>query len=438
MGKAISSRQLLTTLNMSIFSTQFFWIFLTCYLLYQFIVVGLDLINYFHTQKLSRIPEYFGHQFDERLLNKSKAYTLDKIRFGLFSHLMQIPFFWLLIVLGGFNSFDYYAIEMGGWDTITRSVLFCFMIAAYFLITSLPFRYYSIFVVEERHGFNKMTPEIFMADLMKSILLSVAIGTPLLYIVFWFMRSSGGLWWLWVWGVITLFQLFFTAVYPMLLAPLFNKFEPLKDENLKKKIEELAQKIGFKMSGIYTMDGSKRSGHSNAYFAGIGRFRRIVLFDTLIKQMSEAELLAVLAHEMGHNVKKHITKSVILSIALTGVSFYIMSLLLDWPEFYTAFNIMYPSPHAALVIFAVCSEVFTILITPMINLWSRKNEYEADRFSVEICGNKDAMKNSLLKLTQENLSNLSPHPLYSFFHYSHPTPEERLKAIDQIPLQTES
>lgn len=423
---------------MNIFSTHFFWIFLACYLLYQAIVVGLDLINYVHTQKSAAIPNCFGDHFDDRLLTKSRAYTLDKIRFGLFSHIMQIPFFWLLILLGGFNSFDYYAIEMAGWDTLTRSVLFCLMTGAYFLITSLPFRYYSIFVVEERHGFNKMTHEIFIADLFKSTLLSVAIGTPLLYIVFWFMRTTGGLWWVWVWVVITLLQLFFTAVYPTLLAPLFNKFVPLQDGALKKKIEALAQKIGFKMSGIYTMDGSKRSGHSNAYFAGIGRFRRIVLFDTLIKQMTEEELLAVLAHEMGHNVKKHITKSIILSIALTGVSFYVMSLLLDWQEFYITFNIMHPSHHAALVIFAICSEVFTILLTPAINLWSRKNEYEADRFSVEITGDKNAMKNSLIKLTQENLSNLNPHPLYSFFHYSHPTPEERLNAIDKIPLHSES
>lgn len=407
-------------------------ILLAFYALYQIITLGLEWLNYRHTKFSTEIPETGQWHFDELLIEKSKAYTLDKIRFGVFGALIQIPFFWLLILLGGFNSFDYYAIELSEWDSLTRSVLYCLMIGAYFLITSLPVKYYSIFVVEERHGFNRMTQGLFLSDLFKSVLLSVAIGMPVLYAMFWFMRSAGEWWWLWVSLMITAVQIFFTAVYPTLLAPLFNKFKPLADVDLKNKIEALAKKIGFKMSGIYTMDGSRRSAHSNAYFAGFGRFRRIVLFDTLVRNMSEPELLAILAHEMGHNVKKHIAKSAILSILLTFASFYVMSLFLNWPEFYQAFNILYPSHHAALVIFAICSEIFTIFLTPLLNLWSRKNEYEADRFSVEMTGDWAAMKTSLIKLTEENLSNLNPHPLYSFFHYSHPTPQERIRAINEI------
>lgn len=412
----------------------FFWFFLGSYALYQIITLGLEWLNYWHTSRHAELPLPLRQRFDDTHVSKSRAYALDKICFGVFSQLVQMPFFWLLIVLGGFNSFDYYAIEMAGWDSLWRSVLFCLMIGAYFLITSLPLRYYSIFVVEDRHGFNKMTTDVFVADLVKSILLSAAIGTPLLYVVFWFMQNAGASWWLWVWGLITIAQFFFTAVYPTLLAPLFNQFKPLEDGSLKTKIENLAQKSGFAMSGVYTMDGSKRSAHSNAYFAGIGRFRRIVLFDTLIQQMSEDELLSILAHEMGHNIKNHIAKSIVLSIVITGLSLFIMSRLIDWPDFYLAFNILYPSHHTALVIFAICSEIFTVIFTPLINLWSRKNEYEADRFSVQITGNPDAMKQALIKLTRENLSNLNPHPLYSFFHYSHPTPDERLRAIDSSPL----
>jgi STE24 endopeptidase len=245
------------------------------------------------------------------------------------------------------------------------------------------------------------------------------------------MHTAGNAWWFYAWAALTSFQILIAAVFPTFLAPIFNKFTPLADQELNDRIVELARRIRFKMTGVFTVDGSRRSGHSNAYFAGMGRFRRIVLFDTLMKQLTSDELIAVLAHEMGHNVKKHIVKSMLLSAALSLVGFYVLSLLITWSDFYTAFNVAKASPHAALVIFSITSETFTFFLTPIMNLWSRKNEFEADQFSIETTNNKAAMKNALIKLTEENLSNLAPHPAYSFYHYSHPTTPERALAIDK-------
>lgn len=414
--------------------TDFFWYFLGFYLAHELIHFGLNVLNTRFTKNQNHIPDFFSEHVDQNTFTKTKSYTIDKLRFDNFSRLMQIPFFWFLIFLGGFNAFDLYAANFAGAGSLGHSVLFCLFIAAYFMIISLPFKYHAIFAIETRYGFNKMGAGLFFTDLLKSILIGLVISTPLLYLIFWFMKGAGPLWWLWVWGTITVFQFFIVALFPTFIAPLFNKFTLLEDGELKEKIQALAQKIGFKLSGIYTMDGSKRSGKSNAYFTGFGKFRRIVLFDTLIKQLSQDELIAVLAHEMGHNIKKHITKSMVLSSCFMLVGFYIMSLLLEWHPFYAAFNIAAPSDHAAFVIFAIASGTFTFMLTPVMNLWSRKNEFEADRFSVETTGNKTAMKSSLLKLTKENLGNLNPHPLFSFYHHSHPTTLERAQAIDQILL----
>lgn len=418
---------------MVFFEIPFFWVFLSFYLVHHFVVFLLDRLNIKHVARQKKVPGPFANDISESIFEKSRAYTIEKLEFGILSRVLTIPFFWFLIVLGLFNTFDAYATHFGGVNTLSQSVLFCVFVSSYFLFIGLPFRYYNTFVIEEKYGFNKTTIALFVIDLAKTIVIGALFGIPLLYAVFWFMKNAGGSWWFLVWLTVMGFQFFVAAVYPTVFAPIFNKFIPMKDENLKEKIEALAKKINFKMSGVFTIDGSRRSGHSNAYFAGLGKFRRIVLFDTITKQMEEQELLAVLAHEMGHNVKKHILKSMILSSAMTLIALYIMSLFLNWQPFYRSFNIAAPSPHTALVIFAIASETFTFFLTPFLNLWSRKNEFEADRFSVETTKEKFAMKTALIKLSKENLSNLDPHPLYSFYHYSHPTILERIRAIDDIP-----
>lgn len=417
---------------MTVFESTFFWIFLAFYFLHEFVHLGLEAVNYFHVKKQTDVPAFFQNYVTPGQFRKAKQYTLEKIRFSVVAHVAQIPFFWFLIFLNGFNTFDYYAAMHAGYGTLGHSVLFCVYVFLYFGIIHLPFKIYSIFEIEEKYGFNKMHFGLFLVDLVKGLIISAMIGIPLLFLTFWVMKATGSAWWLWAWAVLTLFQFVMVAIYPRVLAPVFNKFKPLKDDALAGRISELAQKIDFKLSGTYVMDGSRRSGHSNAFFAGMGRFRRIVLFDTLIDQLTADELIAVLAHEMGHNVKKHIRNFMVITSGLSLAGFYVLSLIIEWPDFYAAFNISEGSVHAALVVFVIVSETFTFVLTPLLNLISRHNEYEADRFSVAVTGDKSSMKSALIKLTRENLSNLTPHAAYSFYHYSHPTTLERVRAIDQL------
>lgn len=399
-------------------------------MLHEIVHLTLEALNYRHVMKQTSVPQAYAGRIAFGVFERSQQYTLERQRFSITARFAQIPFFWFLIFRNGFNVFDYYAALWAGYGTLSHSVLFCVFVAIYFGIIALPFKIYSIFVIEEKYGFNKMNFSLFIVDFFKSLIIAVLIGLPLLYLVFWFMRESGPVWWLCVWGSVSAFQFVMVAVYPRFLAPLFNKFTELKDDELSTAIRRLAEKIDFKMSGVYVMDGSKRSGHSNAYFAGMGRFRRIVLFDTLIKKLEAVELLTVLAHEMGHNVKKHTRNFMILSLILSFIGFYFLSVLMTWPEFYHAFNVAVPSSHAAIVIFAAASEVFTFALTPALNFISRRHEYQADAFSVQHAGNKEAFISSLFKLTADNLSNLMPHPWYSFYHYSHPTTAERVAAIE--------
>ncbi|OVE81454.1 hypothetical protein BVY03_03670 [bacterium K02(2017)] len=418
----------------AVFHTTFFWVFLGFYLLHEIVHLTLELLNYKHAKKQNDCPGFYQKRVTQAVFEKSKAYTLEKIIFNITAHLAQIPFFWILIFRNGFNTFDYYAATHGGYGTLHHSVLFCIYLTIYFGIVGLPFKIYSTFVIEEKYGFNKMTFGLFLTDFLKSLVIGSIIGIPLMYLVFWFMQTTGDFWWISVWAAITVFQLILVTVYPTFLAPLFNKFTPLPDGELKDKITSLSKKVNMPLSGIFLVDGSKRSGHSNAYFAGMGRFKRIVLFDTLLKQLDTDELVSVLAHEMGHYVKKHIRNFMIISTLTSLIGFYILSLLINWADFYTAFNISEGSSHAALVIFMIASEAFTFTLTPLTNLLSRKNEFEADQFSVETTNNKTGLKSSLLKLTRDNLSNMTPHPAYSFYHYSHPTTVERADAIDNIKL----
>lgn len=417
---------------MPFYQTTFFWIFFLFYVAHELLTLGLEILNYHHVKKQTDFPEAYQGFITTEIFERSKAYTLEKTRFSVTAHLAQIPFFWFLIVCGGFNVLDAYASLHAGYGTLSHSVLFCVYVALYFSLISLPFKIYSVFVIEAKYGFNHMTLGLFLVDLGKSIVLSAALGLPILYAVFWLMAAVSNLWWLCVWGTVLTFQIFVTALYPTLLAPLFNKFSPLAEGDLKEKILALAKKVHFVIAGVFVMDGSRRSSHSNAYFAGIGKFRRIVVFDTLIQQLTTDELTAVIAHEIGHNKKKHIRNFMLLSAGLSLVGFFILSLLIDWPSFYTAFNIAAPSHHAAIVIFMLASDVFTFIFTPLMNGLARHQEYQADAFAVQSIQTAAAMQTALLKLTRDNLSNLSPHPVYSFYHYSHPELAERLLHIQKL------
>jgi STE24 endopeptidase len=309
-----------------------------------------------------------------------------------------------------------------------EGILFCLSVALTFSLLSLPVGLYSTFVLEERFGFNKTTLRLYLTDKLKGFLVSLVIGVPFLFGVLTLMEESGPAWWLWAFLFILAFQLLMVVLYPTLIAPLFNKFEPLKEGEIRERILALAEKAGFKTSGIYTMDGSRRSAHSNAYFTGLGKSKRIVLFDTLLEQMTPDQALAVLAHEIGHYKMKHVRKMLVIQAIFLFVGLYILSLLVDYEPLFRAFGIE-PSSHAALVLFSIIAGPFTFYLAPFMNLLSRKHEYEADRFAVRMLKDGRPMEEALFNLTVKNLSNLTPHPWYSAYHYSHPTTAERIQAI---------
>lgn len=379
-----------------------------------------------------RIPEYFKDKIDQESYQKGIDYNLQKSRFGLLMQWVGVVLTLTVIFGEGFFYFDQWLSSFVNANSLHYSVVYCLSIALLLMVLNIPVSLYSHFVIEEKYGFNKMTAKVFIFDFLKGLILSLILGTPLLYLLFWLYQASGGYWWLWAFFSFFGFELFIAAVYPTWIAPLFNKFIPLSDGSLKEAIFEIARRINFKMSGIFTIDGSKRSTHSNAYFAGLGKMRRIVLFDTLVSQFTEPEIISVLAHEMGHNKKRHIQKQLLLSFFSGLFGFWILSLVMNWEPFYQAFNAGAPAPHKALILLALFSGHFTFMFTPLMNYLSRKYEYEADRFSVEVTKDEDSMTSSLVKLSKENLSNLTPDPLYSFYHYSHPTTLERIEALQNL------
>jgi len=410
----------------------FLVLFATFYSAQHLLDSWLTGLNIAHVRRhQDTIPPYFRDKIDGAAYGKSIAYTIEKARFGLVVSWLQIPIFWYLILSGFYGKVDL-TIRSLEYGPVITGLAYLASVAAVFLAISVPFGLYSTFVIEQKYGFNRMTFQLWLVDLLKSVLLSIVIGGPVLAAMLWFMDSHlRGVWWLYTWTLLSLVQIFIAAVFPVFLLPLFNKLTPLEDGHLKQEILGLARKINFRLSGIYTMDGSKRSTHSNAFFAGLGKLRRIVLFDTLVKSLTELELLAVLAHEMGHNVKKHVRTGLIVSSATSLAGLYVLSLLVHQPWFYGAFQFTHPSAHAAVLIFMKTAGSFTHFFSPLMSILSRKHEYEADRFAVEVMAQPQPMIEGLAKLTRDNLANLTPHPWYSFFYYSHPTVMERIRALEK-------
>jgi STE24 endopeptidase len=378
----------------------------------------------------AEVPSYFQGSITSEEYRKGIAYNREKARLGLVASWAEAPVFWGLLLSGFYGHLDGWA-RAFGYGSVVTGLIFLAVVSILFSAMALPFSLYSTFVIEQKYGFNTMTWKLWLSDLCKRLLLSVAIGVPVLSGILWFMNHFlPGLWWLYVWAFLAVVQLFLASIFPVFIVPLFNKLTPLRDGSLKERILSLARKVHFNLSGVYTMDGSKRSTHSNAFFAGMGRFRRIVLFDTLVNSLNEPEVLAVLAHEMGHNVKRHIWTGLVVTLATSLAGLYVLSRLVSYPWFYTAFGFAQPSSHAALFVFMKVAASFTFFLSPLPAMLSRKHEYEADRFSAETLGDPQPMIQGLVKLTKDNLSNLTPHPLYSFFYYSHPTVMERIQALE--------
>jgi len=380
-----------------------------------------------------KIPDFFQGKISSSEYEKSIQYTLAKGRFERWAEIYGRCITLVVLFSGLLGWLDRFAGGLGqrlSLGLYGHGILFCLGVGLVFSIAGLPTGLYSTFVLETKFGFNKTTIGLYITDKIKALILGLVIGVPFLLVILWLMNAMGRFWWIWAFVFISGFQLLMIVLFPTLIAPWFNKYEPIKEGELRDRILALAEQIGFKTSGIYSMDGSKRSAHSNAYFTGIGKAKRIVLFDTLIEQMTVDQGLAVLAHEMGHYKMKHIRRMLIVQTVFLFIGLYILSLLVDYPPLFSAFGLS-PSNHAALVLFSLLSGPATFYLGPLMNFLSRKHEYEADCFAALTLRDGKPMEEALVNLTIKNLSNLTPHPWYSAYHYSHPTPTERIDAIRQ-------
>ena len=377
------------------------------------------------------VPEIFSRFIDKDRYSKSVSYCLTRNYFAIVTSAISAAVL-LTVVLTGFlgtidSWFAYISISVS-----LQGLLYVGAVSLFFRLISLPTLLYSQFVIEERFGFNKMTVKTFVLDTLKSTALSIVIGVPVLLALFWFVRSAGPLWWLYAFAAISAFQFVISLLYPKLIAPLFNKFTPLTEGTLRTNIEELARNLSFGARGIFVMDGSKRSRHSNAYFTGFGKTKRIVLFDTLLQQLSEDQILVVLAHEIGHQKKRHLLQRMAVSFLLTAAIFKIIDVLLGTDSLFFAFGFERTSVHGLLIILSFCAGPFTFLFTPLFTMWSRHHEYQADRFAADKTGKASDMIEALMALGRDNLSNFTPHPLYSFFNYSHPSLAERITSLANL------
>ncbi|MDD4274126.1 MAG: M48 family metallopeptidase [Desulfobacter postgatei] len=379
----------------------------------------------------THLPEKFSDVYDPKRYERSQQYLRATTRLGTITSTLDLGILLAFWFIGGFGVLDNFVRETG-WSSIGCGLLFIGILAGCKFIISLPFSIYSTFVIEENFGFNKITPKLFVLDLIKSMILSMVLGIPLLSAIFWFFESSGPWAWIICWGVTTTFILAVQYIVPTWIMPLFNKFTPLEDGELKNKLFAYAKSIDFPLTQIFVMDGSKRSSKSNAFFTGFGKNKRIVLFDTLINAHTPDELLAVLAHEMGHFKKKHIQRRLIFGILQMGVIFYLLSLFITQKSLFTAFYVDTPSIYAGLVFFSILFSPVDLVISIIMQFFSRKDEYAADRFAALTTKKAGDLITALKKLSADNLANLTPHPFYVFLNYSHPPLAQRIAAMEKI------
>ena len=380
------------------------------------------------------VPAAFAGTISLQAHQKAADYTLAKGRFGTLSTAFAGAMLLGWTLLGGLDALNALLREavQSRFGNMAYQLA---LLAAFALIgglLDLPFELYSTFRIEQRFGFNRITPRLYVIDMVKGLVLGAAIGLPLAALILWIMGSSGGLWWLWAWCAWTGFQLLMLVLYPTVIAPLFNKFEPLPDESLKARVQALMQRCGFSAKGLFVMDGSRRSAHANAYFTGLGAAKRVVFFDTLLKQLSPGEVEAVLAHELGHFKHHHVTKRMVAMFGLSLAGLALLGWLAGQSWFYTALgvqpNLGAPNDALALLLFMLAVPPFGYFVLPLMAQLSRKHEFEADAYACTQASGSD-LANALLKLHEDNASTLTPDPLYVRFYYSHPPPSERLAAM---------
>jgi STE24 endopeptidase len=374
------------------------------------------------------LPKEFEGTYDAEAYKNSQEYTRVYTRFGFLTGSISLIITLVFWFAGGFNYLDTF---VRSWDlgAIGNGLIYIAILVLLRSLLSFPFSLYTTFVIEERFGFNKTTIKTFFLDIIKSLFLGILLGGPLLAGLLFFFDVAGNMAWIYAWVVTTVFTLIVQFIAPTWIMPLFNKFIPLEEGELRESIVSYAENVKFPLKGIFVMDGSKRSKKSNAFFTGFGKNKRIVLFDTLINNHTVGELVSVLAHEVGHYKKRHILKSIIISILHMGLMFYLLSIFLSHQGLFDAFYMDSMSVYVGLIFFGMLYTPIEMILSVIMQIFSRKNEYEADRFAADTTENAENMVTALKNLSRDNLSNLTPHPVYVFLNYSHPPVLKRIEAI---------
>lgn len=404
---------------------------------YFFAIAGLlvklvlNMLNIQHiASKSKNVPDAFAQKINLEDHQKAANYSVDKLKFSNISMIFHFALLMAWIPMGGLKILDD-AVRRLESSEITTGLIFFGAFSLIGLIIDLPESLYRTFILEEKYGFNKTTKKTFVIDILKSTLISLLIGAPLLYILMALMQYLGNQWWLFAWGFMVVFQFFIIWAYPKFIAPLFNKFTKMQDQDLTEKLDSLIKDCELSFKDYYVMNASLRSSHGNAYFTGFGKNKRIVFFDTLLETLDNNEVIAVLAHELGHLKHKHILKSLIWGILFMGFGFFILGWLYQSEFFFSALADVRPSSYMGLMLFAFVTPIYTFLLTPISSWISRKKEYEADTFASTYAEGRDLIS-ALIKMYKDNASTLTPSPIYSKFYYSHPPALERVQFINDL------
>lgn len=406
-------------------ATTLFYIIITIIVLDFIADKILDALNAKHYN--DPIPEELQDVYDETDYKKSQAYKTTNYKFGLLTSTFSIILTLVFLLLDGFEYVDTIARTYSDNPIIIALIFFGIIMLGSDILTT-PFSYYSTFVIEERFGFNKTTKKTFVLDKIKGLLMMTIIGGGILSLIIWFYQFAGENFWLYAWALVMIFTIFTNMFYAKLIVPIFNKQKPLEEGSLRDKISEYAKTVGFQLDKIFVIDGSKRSTKANAYFSGFGSEKRVTLYDTLITDLEEEEIVAVLAHEVGHYKKKHIIFNLIASILLTGLTLYILSIFISNPLLSNALGVEIPSFHVGLIAFGLLYSPISEITGFIMNHFSRKFEYQADDYAKSTYAAQPLIT-SLKKMSKNSLSNLTPHPAYVWVHYSHPTLLQRVKNL---------
>ena len=401
-----------------------------------YIIIGIIIVNFIKDKILEalnakhyndQIPEELKDVFEADEYKKSQAYKATNYKFGIWTSLFSLVLTLAFLILDGFEYVDNMARSYSDKPIIIGLIFFGIIMIASDIITT-PFAYYKTFVIEEKFGFNKTTKKLFILDKLKGLVMMAILGGGIIALIIWFYQITGNQFWLYAWGVVTVFTVFMNMFYSKLIVPLFNKQTPLEEGDLRNKISDYAESVGFNLKKIFIIDGSKRSTKANAYFSGFGSEKRVTLYDTLVKDLDDEEIVAVLAHEVGHYKRKHIIFNLVTSILLTGLTFYILSIFISNPLLSNAIGVEIPSFHVGLIAFGLLYSPISELTGLLMNYVSRVFEYQADDYAKNTY-KAEPLITSLKKLSKNSLSNLTPHKSYVFMHYSHPTLLERVKNL---------